>query len=275
MLDYWILKRPDGRPAGLVRVEDDRVRLTVTAPVEGSFTLFSDTAAVPIRPETETQLLNAAAVLGTDGDRVTCFAAKKDAAPLQQYRARLSQNRTMSTVQTADAPVPDDLSQIHTKEIEDQTEQFEITDDISQNHPIEMKQERQSITDTAQEAADFSLLLRRADAFFAAYEGTHSAEPVDNLVHKEDNRSDSGDAGLDLFLQEFPGARWRYIEGTDVLAHYEGTWRRPNGQTVHILAVRGRAAPRPPRALLGFTRYLRDRDGTGYWLRLTPLPEEI
>ena len=25
-------------------------------------------------------------------------------------------------------------------------------------------------------------------------------------------------------------------------------------------------------ALYGFTRFLRDRDGTGYWLRLTPLP---
>ena len=78
--------------------------------------------------------------------------------------------------------------------------------------------------------------------------------------------------GIDLFAQEYPGARWRYVDGTDVLAHYEGTWRQPNGQMLHILAVRGRAAPRPPRALYGFTRFLRDRDGTGYWLRLTPLP---
>lgn len=275
MLDYWILKRPDGRPAGLVRVENDRVRLTVTAPVEGRFTLFSETAAVPIRPETETRLSNAAAVLGTDGDRVTCFAAKKDAAPLQRYRARLSQNRTISTAQAVDTSVSDDLSQIRTIAVKEDAEQTVIAEGLPQNNPIEDPAEPQSISDAAQEAADFSLLLRRADAFYAAYEGTPPTESVDNLVHKKDNRSDFGDSGLDLFLQEFPGARWRYIEGTDVLAHYEGTWRRPNGQTVHILAVRGRAAPRPPRALLGFTRYLRDRDGTGYWLRLTPLPEEI
>ena len=92
---------------------------------------------------------------------------------------------------------------------------------------------------------------------------------MDNLVQKVDNQEGNG---IDLFAQEYPGARWRYVDGADVLPHYEGVWRQPGGQTMHILAVRGRAAPRPPRALFGFTRFLRDRDGTGYWLRLTPLP---
>ena len=89
------------------------------------------------------------------------------------------------------------------------------------------------------------------------------------MVQKED--IEAKDGGIDLFREAFPGARWRYVDGADILPHYEGTWRQPNGGTVHILAVRGRAAPRPPRALWGFTRYLRDRDGTGYWLRITPL----
>ncbi len=123
-----------------------------------------------------------------------------------------------------------------------------------------------SISDSAQDARTFSLLLQRAEAFYAAYEG----EPADNMVQKEDTIAEAG--GIDLFSQAFPGARWRYVDGTNVLPHYEGTWKQPNGPTLHILAVRGHAAPRPPRSLLGFTRYLRDRDGTGYWLRLTPLP---
>ena len=123
-----------------------------------------------------------------------------------------------------------------------------------------------SVSDSARETQAFSLLLQRAEAFYAAYDG----DSLDDMVQKEDISMEA--VGIDLFAQEFPGARWRYIDGTDVLPHYEGTWKQPNGPTLHILAVRGHAAPRPPRSLFGFTRYLRDQDGTGYWLRLTPLP---
>ena len=93
---------------------------------------------------------------------------------------------------------------------------------------------------------------------------------VDNLVQKEDNAD--AQAGIDLFPETFPGARWRYVDGTDVLGHYEGVYRQPNGVNLHILAVRGRAAPCPPRILTGFTRFLRAEDGTGYWIKVTPLP---
>ena len=44
-------------------------------------------------------------------------------------------------------------------------------------------------------------------------------------------------------------------------------WIAPNGAKTRILAVRGHAAPRPPRALYDFTRFLRGADGSGYWIK--------
>ena len=266
MLCYWILRHTDGSPAGLVRVQNDRVRLSLSAPVGGRFTLFSATDAVPIVPESETVLPCPEALLGTDGDRVTCFAAAEHAAPPAAYRNRISCFRTISENESVSkdvSPVTEPiLSHI---EIETPSSPSDIetkADDMHRFSRISVD----SISDSAQDARAFSLLLQRAEAFYAAYEG----EPADNMVQKEDMKTEP--VGIDLFSQEFPGARWRYVDGTDVLPHYEGTWKQPNGPTLHILAVRGHAAPRPPRALLGFTRYLRDRDGAGYWLRLTPLP---
>ena len=271
MLCYWILKRTDGTPSGLVRTIDDRVTLTLSAPVAGTFTLFSDTDAVPVLPDREVRFPGAVALLGAEGTRVTCFAAAETAAPLSVYRKRLSQFYTNVKEPVPPsvpaAPAPEDMSHIHTMDAETVEDAPKDEPDLSHISTTET-QSRDSIADTARETESFTQLLKRAEAFYAAYEGDGN---VDNSVQKEDNSAELP-RGITLFPQEYPGARWRYIEGADVLPHYEGTWRQPNGQTLHILAVRGRAAPRPPRALLGFTRYLRDRDGTGYWLRLTPLP---
>ena len=267
MLRYWILKRPDGKTAGLVRLSDDRVLLTLSAPVEGSFTLFSKTDAVPIVPESETVLSCPEAVLGTDGDRVTCFAAAEHAAPPAAYRNRLSYIRTIKAAEAEDSvPVSESepfLSHIDVEVPPSPPDPEVNPDNISHFSRTSLS----SVSDSAREAQTFSLLLQRAEAFYAAYEG----DPADDMVQNEDSITDASD-GIDLFSQAFPGARWRYVDGTDMLPHYEGTWKQPNGPTLHILAVRGHAAPRPPRSLLGFTRFLRDRDGTGYWLRLTPLP---
>lgn len=267
MLCYWIVRRPDGSPAGLVRVQGDRARLSLSAPVEGSFTLFSATDAVPIVPESETVLSCPEAVLGTDGDRVTCFAAAEHAAPPAAYRKRISCFRTTSEKESVSkdvSPVTEPiLSHI---EIETPSSPSDIETKADNMHRFS-RISVDSISDSAQDTRAFSLLLQRAEAFYATYEG----DPADDMVQNEDSITDASD-GIDLFSQAFPGARWRYVDGTDVLPHYEGTWKQPNGPTLHILAVRGHAAPRPPRSLLGFTRYLRDRDGTGYWLRLTPLP---
>ena len=267
MLCYWILRRPDGSPVGLVRVQNDRARLSLSAPITGSFTLFSKTDAVPILPENETVLPCPEAVLGTDGDRITCFAAAEHAAPPAEYRYRLSHFRTMHVqepvskeVSAVTEPI---ISHVEVQKPSNPPDPEPVSDNISQISPMLTN----SISDSARETQAFSLLLQRAEAFFTAYEEA----PTDRMVQKEDNITEAPD-GLDLFSQEFPGARWRYVDGTDVLPHYEGTWKQPSGPTLHILAVRGHAAPRPPRSLLGFTRFLRDRDGTGYWLRMTPLP---
>ncbi len=268
MLCYWILRRPDGTPAGLVRVQNDRVTLKPTVPIEGRFTLFSGTDAVPIVPERETVLPRAEALLGTDGDRETCFAAAENAAPLAAYRKRLSRFYTIKAQKAVpdDASAPDELILSHAEDVEVPVtpEAEESADDISHFRTIQSD----SISDSAQKVQAFSTLLQRAEAFYSAYEDNASASCADNMVQ---NRDMQAEVGIDLFSQEYPGARWRYVDGSGVLPHYEGTWTQPNGQTLHILAVRGYAAPRPPRALLGFTRFLRDRDGTGYWLRLTPL----
>ena len=265
MLSYWILRRPGGAPAGLVRVRNDCATLLPTGQIAGVFTLFSADEAVPIVPESETVLPGAEAVLGVEAGEITCFASAQGAKPASVYRNRISQiytNKEKPAPQTSE-PLPNpDISQNSTIETEENQEEPEKQ---SQIDTIEAEQP-DSILETAQETESFSLLLNRAEAFYAGYEET---DPTGDMVQKED--IEAKDGGIDLFREAFPGARWRYVDGADILPHYEGTWRQPNGGTVHILAVRGRAAPRPPRALWGFTRYLRDRDGTGYWLRITPL----
>ena len=120
--------------------------------------------------------------------------------------------------------------------------------------------------ESAQRAAQFSLLLSRAESFYSRFEQP-PAVPVDNSVQKEDNSPCADAVGIDLFPQAFPRAHWRYVDGADILPHYEGLWIAPNGVKTRILAVRGHAAPRPPRALYDFTRFLRGADGSGYWIK--------
>ena len=258
MLSYWILRRADGRPAGLIRVQNDRVLLHLSAPVTGEFTLLSATEHTRILPETETRFPCAEALLGTENGETTCFAAAQDAAPLACYRERLSRIYTKwpePPIPPAPKPEPSQNSTIEERETEaiaqDSEEQSQINT-IEQEKP-------DTVDDTARETESFSLLLNRAEAFYAAYEGT------EDMVQKEDNMG-----GIDLFPQRFPGARWRYVTGADVLPHYEGSWTQRDGGAVRILAVPGRAAPRPPRQLSGFTRFLRDPDGNGYWVKLLP-----
>lgn len=271
MLCYWILRRPDKSPAGLVRVENDRVTLRLSAEVPGSFTLFSAAAAVPIEPERETKLFGAVALLGTENGRATCFAAAEHAAPLAQYLKRLSQictkkaeptgGPTPEPAKAASAPPePEEPSQNSTINAEKTESAGDSNENISQ---IDTNK-TDSVSDTARETEAFSALLRRADAFYAAYEQIEPTDAEENMVQKEDNMG----GGIDLFPQQFPGAHWRYVDGADVLPHYEGTWTQGDGEAVRILAVRGRAAPRPPRQLTGFSRYLRDRDGLGYWVKV-------
>ena len=277
MLSYWILRDRNNASIGLVRVENDRVVLRLKTPVGGTFTLFSETEAVPVVPDAETQLFGARAVLGTENGSITCFAAAPDAGPAARYRERMSRIRTKPEPSPQSppepdppaapiAPTPDDQSRKSTIVAEESAQEEEQPEILTQNSTIEAPP---SVTETARETETFSLLLRRADAFYARW-ATQAPSNVDNMVQKEDNSEDTG--GIDLFPQTFPGARWRYVDGADVLGHFEGVYRQPNGVNLHILAVRGRAAPYPPRMLTGFTRFLRAEDGTGYWIKATPLP---
>lgn len=252
MLRYWIARRPDGTPAGLVRIENDRVRFTPTAPIEGRFWLFSGTEAVPVVPDAEVSLPGAVALLGMHEGQETCCAAADAATPLEDFRKMLSQICTKNEPEKN--PVQNETNISHGWP-EDAAEPAEAADTVSLNSTIETDPPA-DIDETARDTAEFSLLLRHAEAFYNAYESPYMVQ----------NRDNSG--GIDLFPQTFPGATWRYTDGLDVLPHYEGTWRGPGG-TLQILAVKGRAAPRPPRALVGFTRYLRGSDGAGYWIRTT------
>ena len=237
-----------------------RVLLTLNAPLPGAFTLFSDSASVSVTPGSETRFKNPLALLGVGEGGPTCFAAAPDAPPLAHFLDRMSH---ICTKTEDPPPEPVDLSQNSTIEAEEPAEPpaktEESADELSQNSTIEVEEPADSVSDTAHATAEFALLLERADAFYAQFEN--------DMVQKEDTEVNGG---IDLFPQQFPGARWRYVSGAGVTAHYEGTWRSERGETLRILAVRGRAAPRPPRTLPGFTRYLRDRDGFGYWVRITP-----
>lgn len=262
MLRYWILKRPDGSPAGLVRAENDRVLLTLNAPLAGTFTLFSESASAPVTPGSEARLPDPIALLGVGESGPVCFAAAPDAPPLRHFLERISH---ICTKQADPVPSPANLSQNSTIETEESadslTETSEPIEDMSQNNTIKTETTADSVSDTVHATAEFALLLARADAFYARFD-----EPSGpNMVQKEDKEVRSG---IDLFPQRFPGARWRYVNGANVLPHYEGTWRSETGETVRILAVRGKAAPRPPRTLPGFSGYLRDPDGFGYWVKL-------
>ncbi len=274
MLNYWVLRRSDGKPVGLVRVQDDCALLKLSAPVEAAFTLFSESGAVPVVPESEVHLPGAEALLGTENDRVICFAAASDAHPASHYRNRLSQIYTKEsepmTKSVSEEQTEPDLSLNSTINDATMPEKDKNAEDISRNYTIDTTRATETAAETARDTESFSMLLTHANAFYEAYEA-NELPTVDDMVQKKDNQTKPSN-GIDLFPQEFPGAHWRYVDGTDVLSHFEGTWRQPNGPTLHILAVRGRAAPRPPRTLFGFTRFLRDRDGTGYWLKCTPLP---
>ena len=260
MLSYWILRDAKGGPIGLVRRENERVSLQLHTPVTADWTVFSETGAAPIAPQGETVLPDAVAVLGLCDGRIAGFAAAKEALPAACYRARVSQICTKKEPpepqQESSEPQPEPLEPPSEPSAPPEPEMPEEPAVFAGPEPVD------SVDESAERAAQFSLLLSRADAFYAQFDAP-AVVPADNMVQKEDRPA----GGIDLFPQVFARARWRYVDGADVLPHYEGLWIRPDGERVRILAVRGRAAPRPPRALTGFTRYLRGADGNGYWVR--------
>ena len=275
MLSYWIVRDRNERPIGLARCEGDRVFLKLNAPLDANWFLLSDDAAVCIHPSEDAVLCGAFAVLGMREDHPVAFAAAPAAPSLARCRAILSRFYTM---QADPAPQPDPIEEAseppapepepvgpQSEPIEPEAPQAPDSPDVLTVEPSEDAMP-ETADESAQRAAQFSLLLSRAESFYARFEQP-PAVPVDNLVQKEDNSPCADAVGIDLFPQAFPRAHWRYVVGADILPHYEGLWIAPNGAKTRILAVRGHAAPRPPRALYDFTRFLRGADGSGYWIK--------
>ena len=282
MLSYWIVRDRNERPIGLARCEGDRVFLKLNAPLDANWFLLSNDAAVCIRPSEDAVLCGAFAVLGMREDRPVAFAAAPAAPSLARCRAVLSRFYTM---QADPAPQPDPIEEAPEPnvpeaepneseaepdeparvQIEPEAPQAPDSPDVLTVEPSEDAMP-ETADESAQRAAQFSLLLSRAESFYSRFEQP-PAVPVDNLVQKEDNSPCADAVGIDLFPQAFPRAHWRYVDGADILPHYEGLWIAPNGAKTRILAVRGHAAPRPPRALYDFTRFLRGADGSGYWIK--------
>ena len=275
MLSYWIVRDRNERPIGLARCEGDRVFLKLNAPLDANWFLLSNDAAVCIRPSEDAVLCGAFAVLGMREDRPVAFAAAPAAPSLARCRAILSRFYTMQVDAPAEPepvlpaseppapePEPDEPARV---QIEPEAPQAPDSPDILTVEPSEDAMP-ETADESAQRAAQFSLLLSRAESFYSRFEQP-PAVPVDNLVQKEDNSPCADAVGIDLFPQAFPRAHWRYVDGADILPHYEGLWIAPNGAKTRILAVRGHAAPRPPRALYDFTRFLRGADGSGYWIK--------
>lgn len=255
MLSYWILRNRTDAPIGLVRVDQDRVLLILHCGEPMDFRLFSETGDAAITPDEPVRLEHAEALLGTQNGTLAAFAASPMAKPKQSYWDRLSRICTKKEEPKPAAPA----EEVPEPTVEEQP-QGAPNEEPKPAEPPHFS----DISDTVRATEAFSLLLKRAEAFYARFDAT-PMPAVDNLVQKEDNEAPRG---IDLFPQLFPGARWRYVQGKDLLAHYEGEYRYPNGESIRILAVRAKFAPRPPRTLIGFTRFVRSPDGTGYWLKI-------
>ncbi len=265
MLSYWILRDADGRAIGLARCENGQISLQLNVPVTAEWTLFSDTDAVSLDADGTAALIDANALLGMRDGRIVAFGGARSAQPAACYRMRMSQICTIQTEPPTEAPSPETPEEL-TEAVSEPTQAEPPEEPETPEEPAVSEEESppDSVDGSAERAAQFSLLFEHAAAFYAQFDVPTVAE-TENMVQKEDNNEEAG--GIDLFPQAFARARWRYVDGADILPHYEGLWIGPNGERTRILAVRGRAAPRPPRALSGFTRYLRGSDGLGYWVK--------
>ena len=270
MLSYWILRDRNELPIGLVKCENDSVSLKLNGTHPADWMLFSDSDAVPIEPDAAAALCGANAVLGMSDGRIVGFAAGPGAQTVSAYLARMSHLCTIAT--QPPTPVAPEPPLVEVPSAPSAAPMQTLADPVQDPEPVEPEPPEDpdvSASEPAVETADgsaertaqFSLLLSHADAFFRQFEQPAIAE---TLVQKEDIETKGG---IDLFPQAFPNARWRYVDGTNILPHYEGLVTGKSGERTRIHAVRGRAAPRPPRTLPGFTRYLFGSDGNGYWVR--------
>lgn len=91
-------------------------------------------------------------------------------------------------------------------------------------------------------------------------------ETVSRLVTNKGG--DGLDRAAETLSQIFPDSVWVTVRGEGIMPHLEGEWQRAN-ELFKIIAVPGSYAPRPPKHLFGFTRFIRTRQG-GFWLKFLP-----
>lgn len=292
MFFYFPVKRSDGAVTGSVRVENGRATLTLSRPLDASFTLFADGAPQPIRPDEPVPCSAPRALLGVQNGSVCAFGtAPGERSTASEFFAKLSQINTKKAEIRPEFPV------------QRPAEPASSAEEPDENGAILSHMEEDDSDSTAKSPID-----SRAKAVFRAITALHPGEEtpapfaevlktvhngdnsVDNSpkepmprVQKEDKpvETDGTDALLgwtpeaaypkriDLFPRIFPGAVWRFVAQDGALPHFEGLWQH-GGERIRILAVRGAHADTPPQGLSGFTRYLR-ADGAGYWVRLIPM----
>lgn len=101
-------------------------------------------------------------------------------------------------------------------------------------------------------------ILAQARKLFGPLEEGGTEEQAETVAAAE--------ALFDPFPGVFPGAEWRRVPYPGTGRHYlEGHWRR-GAQRYVLHALPGEYAPVPP--VRGFNRFLRARDGSGYWIRV-------
>ena len=118
---------------------------------------------------------------------------------------------------------------------------------------------RQPMQRTPQSRALLEILQRAAELFPKDMGGRQSApQKADEAYGNED--------AVNPFPEAFPFSRWKRISypGTD--RYYLEGEARMQGATYRIHALPGEY--RPGRRPKGFDRFLRARDGSGYWVRV-------
>ena len=102
-------------------------------------------------------------------------------------------------------------------------------------------------------------ILQKAAELFPQDMGRQSAPP-------KEEPADRNEDAVNPFPEAFPFSRWKRISypGTD--RYYLEGEARMQGATYRIHALPGEY--RPGRRPKGFDRFLRARDGSGYWVRV-------
>lgn len=281
---YVPLKTSVGEPVGSLSITDDVAMLKTKRPMPGKCFVVTDEQTLPIFANTPLKLVGTfRAVAVVDDDRLTCHGVAPNCnLTRQQLWSLLSQNRTKSVV----IPEPE-LEQVDEPEPDDGAIMSQQSEPYA--HP--------DVHDTEAATASFSALLHRANAVYERIDTQHQpmhhpalteplAVPAPAPAPKPPNVSSANDwlNEIDTLLKgakattvppsvvgnpfpnTFPNSTWTAVSGEGVMPHLEGEWKR-GSELFKIIAVPGAYAPRPPKHLFGFTRFIRTRQG-GYWIKL-------